>query len=168
VRSIVFQQLAGPAARAILGRVTDTVGSELTPQAFSNVTDDQLRAAGLSWNKIASLRDLSEKVTSGEVDIAHFARKRDDEVSDSLTQVRGIGKWSAEMFLMFELRRLDIWPIEDLGVRQGYGLIWGMDPSPKPKELLGFGEPFHPYRSIVALYCWEAVALAKGGDISLR
>lgn len=166
VRSIVFQQLNGRVAMAILGRVKETTGA-LTPEAIAKVTDDQLRAAGLSWAKVASLRDLSEKVASGEVPLERMGRMSDEDVTASLTSIRGIGKWSAEMFLMFELRRLDIWPVEDLGVRQGYGIAWGIDPPPKPKELMRLGEPFHPYRTILALYCWEATALAKGGDINL-
>lgn len=167
VRSIVFQQLNGRVAMAILGRVTETAGA-LTPEAFGKVSDDDLRAAGLSWNKVAAVRDLSQKVISGQVPLDRMSKLSDEEAVAALTNIRGIGKWSAEMFLMFELRRLDIWPVEDLGVRQGYGYAWGVNPPPKPKELLALGEPFHPYRTIVALYCWQAVVLAKGGDINLR
>ena len=95
--------------------------------------------------------------------------KATEEALDGLTGVRGIGRWTAEMFLMFELRRLDVWPVDDLGVRQGFGLAWGIDPPPAPKPLLALGDPFRPYRSILARYCWEAVALHRGGtDPSLR
>jgi DNA-3-methyladenine glycosylase II len=168
-RAIVFQQLAGRAAQAILGRVVDAVGGHLTAEALSRTSDEALRAAGLSANKLASLRDLSGKVLDGTVDFAKFARQSDDAVADRLITVRGIGRWTAEMFLMFELRRLDVWPVDDLGVRQGYGLAWGIDPPPTPKPLLALGEPFRPYRSILARYCWEAVALHRGGtDPSLR
>lgn len=168
VRSIVFQQLNGRVATAILERVRQATGT-LTPAAFARVSDDDLRTAGLSWAKVAAVRDLTEKVNSGEVPLDRINRLGDDEAVELLTTIRGIGKWSAEMFLMFELRRLDIWPIEDLGVRQGYGIAWKMDPPPKPKELALLGEPFHPYRSIVARYCWEAVALAHAEkDTSLR
>ena len=86
-----------------------------------------------------------------------------------LTTVRGIGRWTAEMYLMFELRRLDVWPVDDLGVRQGYALAWGLDPPPSARALEPLGDRFRPYRSIVARYCWEAVALFRGGtDPSLR
>jgi DNA-3-methyladenine glycosylase II len=169
VRAIVFQQLAGAAARAIHQRVRATVDGELTPAALAAVTDEKLRAAGLSASKLASLRDLSAKVLDGTVDLARLSRRADEEVVSHLTTVRGIGRWTAEMFLMFELRRLDVWPVDDLGVRQGYGLAWAVDPPPTAKELVPLGERFRPYRSVVARYCWEAVHLFRGGtDPSLR
>jgi DNA-3-methyladenine glycosylase II len=168
VRSITFQQLAGNAARAIHARVRATVAGALTPAALMAVPDDRLRAAGLSGNKLAALRDLSAKVSDGTVDLDDTARS-DDEIIASLVSVRGIGRWTAEMYLMFELRRLDVWPVDDLGIRQGYGLAWGLDPPPSAKELEPLGDRFRPYRSIVARYCWEAVALYRGGtDPSLR
>jgi len=169
VRSIVFQQLAGRAAQAIFGRVLTAVGGELSPEALAAVPDEVLRAAGLSANKLASLRDLSDKVLDGTVDLTTSSRRSDDEIIAGLVIVRGIGRWTAEMYLMFELRRLDVWPVDDLGVRQGYGLAWGLDPPPLAKELAPLGDPFRPYRSVVARYCWEAVALFRGGtDPSLR
>ena len=169
VRSIVFQQLAGRAAQAIFGRVLAAVGGELSPEALAAVPDEVLRAAGLSANKLASLRDLSAKVLDGTVDLTTSSRRSDDEIIAGLVTVRGIGRWTAEMYLMFELRRLDVWPVDDLGVRQGYGLAWGLSPPPLAKELAPLGDPFRPYRSVVARYCWEAVALFRGGtDPSLR
>jgi DNA-3-methyladenine glycosylase II len=169
VRAIVFQQLAGAAAQAILGRVVATVGGQLTPQAFAVVSDEALRKAGLSGNKLLSLRDLSAKVTDGTVVLSASARVSDDEIVARLVTVRGIGRWTAEMYLMFELRRLDVWPVDDLGVRQGYGAAWGITPPPTAKELTPLGDRFRPYRSIVARYCWEAAALFRGGtDPSLR
>ena len=168
VRSITFQQLAGSAARAIHGRVLATVPGDLTPASLTAVPDGTLRAAGLSANKLAALRDLSAKVTDGTVDLDNTAMP-DDEIIASLVTVRGIGRWTAEMYLMFELRRLDVWPVHDLGVRQGYGLAWQLDTAPTAKELEPLGDRFRPYRSIVARYCWEAVALFRGGtDPSLR
>src|SRR6185312_11158869 len=113
--AIVFQQLAGRAAKAILGRVVDAVGGHLTAEALSLTSDEALRAAGLSANKLASLRDLSGEVIDGTVDFTIFARQSDDVIVDQLTTVRGIGRWTAEMFLIFELRRLDGWPVDDLG-----------------------------------------------------
>ena len=169
VRSIVYQQLAGRAAQAILGRVRSTVGDTLTPETLTAVSDDALRAAGLSANKLASLRDLSAKLLDGAVDLNRLSRLGDDEVVAALTAVRGIGRWTAEMYLMFELRRLDVWPVDDLGVRQGYGLAWNLEPPPTAKELAPLGDRFRPYRSIVARYCWEAVVLYRGGtDPALR
>jgi 3-methyladenine DNA glycosylase/8-oxoguanine DNA glycosylase len=160
VRAIVFQQLAGAAARAIHGRVRAAVGPDLTPEAVAAVPDEVLRAAGLSGAKLASLRDLSDKVLDGTV-VLDVRRLGDDEIVTRLSTVRGIGRWTAEMYLMFELRRLDVWPTGDLGVRAGYGLVWGLDEPPKPKALEALGEPFRPYRSIVARYLWEAVALRR-------
>ena len=168
VRSIVFQQLAGRAARAIHARVRATVPGELTPAALTAISDETLRAAGLSANKLAALRDLSAKLIDNTIDLDKPARS-DDEIIASLVTVRGIGRWTAEMYLMFELRRLDVWPVDDLGIRQGYALAWQLDPPPTAKELAPLGDRFRPYRSIVARYCWEAVALYRGGtDPSLR
>jgi 3-methyladenine DNA glycosylase/8-oxoguanine DNA glycosylase len=169
VRSIVFQQLAGRAARAIHERVLATVDGELTPAALAAVPDETLRAAGLSANKLASLRDLSAKILDGTLDLAHTSRLDDEELIARLVTVRGIGRWTAEMFLLFELRRLDVWPVDDLGVRQGYGLAWRLERPPTPKELAPLGDRFRPYRSVAARYCWEAVALFRGGtDPGLR
>jgi len=170
VRAIVFQQLAGRAAQAIFGRVRSTVGETLTPEAVAAVPDDQLRAAGLSANKLASLRDLSAKILDGTVDLKRSSRLSDDELIAALVTVRGIGRWTAEMYLMFQLRRLDVWPVDDLGVRQGYGLAWKLDPPPSAKELAPLGDGFRPYRSVVARYCWAAVPLFRRGgtDPTLR
>jgi len=169
VRAIVSQQLSGRAAHVILGRVVIEVGGHLDAEAFSAVSDEQIRAAGLSANKVASLRDLSAKVLDGTVDLSSSRKKSDEEVIADLVTVRGIGRWTAEMFLMFELRRLDVWPVDDLGVRQGYGLAWGLATAPPANELVPLGDPFRPYRSVVARYCWEAVGLFRSGtDPSLR
>ena len=169
VRAIVFQQLAGAAASTIHGRMRRLVDGPLTPEALDAVPDADLRAAGLSANKLASLRDLSAKVLDGTVAFDRQGRASDDEIVERLVAVRGIGRWTAEMYLIFELRRLDVWPVDDLGVRQGYGLAWGINPAPNAKELAPLGERFRPYRSIVARYCWEAVHLYRGGtDPALR
>src|SRR6266849_3138422 len=170
VRAIVFQQLAGRAAQAIYGRVRATVGDTLTPETLNAASDTALRAAGLSANKLASLRDLSAKVLDGTVVLTRTSRRSDDELIASLVNVRGIGRWTAEMYLMFQLRRLDVWPVEDLGICQGYGLAWNLDPPPTAKQLEPLGDRFLPYRSIVARYCWAAVPLLRRGgtDLTLR
>src|SRR3954451_9487589 len=169
VRAITFQQLAGRAAQAIHGRVRALVDGPLTPEILSTVPDEALRGAGLSAAKLASLRDLSAKVMAGEIELGKRTRATDEELITKLTTARGIGRWTAEMFLMFELRRMDVWPVDDLGVRQGYGLAWGMNPPPTPKLLNPLGDRFRPYRSVAARYCWEAVPLFRGGtDPSLR
>lgn len=166
-RAIVFQQLAGHAAQAILGRVVARAG-RLTPAALNAVSDADLRAAGLSANKLASLRDLSAKVLDGTVDLTDASTRTDEELIARLTSVRGIGRWTAEMYLMFELRRLDVWPVDDLGVRQGYGFAWRIDPAPTPKQLAPLGDRFRPYRSVVARYCWRAVELYRGRRLGRR
>jgi DNA-3-methyladenine glycosylase II len=163
VRSVTHQQLAGAAAQAIHGRLVRALGEEITPERLLATPTKDLRAVGLSGNKVLSLQDLSTKVLDGTVVLEPrgLARESDDEVVARLTTVRGIGKWSAEIFLMFQLRRLDVWPTGDLGVRKGYGLAWGI-PTPTPKQLDVLGEPYHPYRSIVAWYCWRAAQLYAG------
>jgi 3-methyladenine DNA glycosylase/8-oxoguanine DNA glycosylase len=170
VRAIVFQQLAGRAAQAIYGRVRAAVGETLAPETLNAVSDAELRAAGLSGNKLASLRDLSARVLDGTVVLTRTSRRSDEELAAALTTVRGIGRWTAEMYLMFQLRRLDVWPVDDLGVRQGYGLAWKLDPAPTARQLEPLGDRFRPYRSIVARYCWAAVPLLRPGgtDAALR
>lgn len=163
VRAIVYQQLAGPAAQAIHGRVRASVPGPLTAEALVAVPDSDLRGAGLSANKLASLRDLSAKVLDGTVVLGPPGAVDDEEVIARLTAVRGIGRWTAEMYLMFELRRLDVWPVDDLGVRQGYGITWGLDPAPEARRMGPLGDRFRPYRSVAARYCWEAVALSRAG-----
>jgi DNA-3-methyladenine glycosylase II len=163
VRSVTHQQLAGAAAQAIHGRLVIALGHEVTPERLLATPTEELRAAGLSGNKTLSLQDLATKVLDGTVVLEPrgLARESDEEVVARLTTVRGIGKWSAEIFLMFQLRRLDVWPTGDLGVRKGFGLAWGIA-TPTPKTLEGLGEPYHPYRSVVAWYCWRATQLYAG------
>jgi DNA-3-methyladenine glycosylase II len=170
VRAIVYQQLAGRAAQVIYGRLRAAVGESLTPETLTAASDATLRAAGLSANKLASLRDLSAKVLDGTVVLARSSRRSDEELIAALVTVRGVGRWTAEMYLMFQLRRLDVWPVDDLGVRQGYALAWKLDTPPTAKELAPLGDRFRPYRSIVARYCWAAVPLFRRGgtDPTLR
>ena len=163
VRAIVYQQLAGRAAAAIHGRLVAAAGGEVEPEGLLALSDEQMRAAGLSRNKMASLRDLAAKVLDGTVVLAPrgLAAESDDEIITRLSAVRGIGTWTAEMFLMFQLRRLDVWPVGDLGVRRGYGLAWQV-PEPTARELKPLGDPFRPYRSVAAWYCWRAAELYAG------
>ena len=163
VRAIVYQQLAGAAAAAIHGRLVTALGNEMEPQALIALSDDALRAAGLSANKTASLRDLAAKVLDGTVVLSPrgLSRESDEEVVARLSSVRGIGRWTAQMFLLFQLRRMDVWPTGDLGVRRGYGLAWHV-PTPTARELQRLGDPYRPYRSVVAWYCWRAAELYAG------
>jgi DNA-3-methyladenine glycosylase II len=169
VRAITYQQLAGAAASAIHGRLITAMGGEVTPERLLSLPAEALRAAGLSGNKAASLQDLAAKMLAGTVvlDPAGLRRQSDTELVERLSEVRGIGKWTAEMFLMFQLRRLDVWPTGDLGVRKGFGLAWGI-PTPTPKQLEALGEPYRPYRSVLAWYCWRAAELyGRAADSAL-
>jgi DNA-3-methyladenine glycosylase II len=163
VRIITYQQLAGPAARAIHGRLEAALHDEVTPERLLTLSVDQLRAVGMSANKTASLRDLATKVLDGTVVVEprRLARLEDDEVIRRLSAVRGIGEWTAQIFLMLNLHRLDVWPTGDLGVRKGFGVAWSI-PTPSPKQLYALGEPYRPYRSVVAWYCWRAAELEFG------
>lgn len=167
VRSIVYQQLAGRAAAAIHGRLIDALGGAVDPAVLLSLSEEQMRTAGLSANKAASLRDLATKVLDGSVvlDSKAIAKETDEEFIRRLSMVRGIGEWTAQMFLMFQVRRLDVWPTGDLGVRRGYGLAWAV-PMPSPKQLAALGEPFRPYRSVVAWYCWRACEIYAGAGSS--
>jgi DNA-3-methyladenine glycosylase II len=163
VRAIVYQQLAGAAAAAIHGRLVAALDDDVQPEALLALSDESLRGVGLSANKAASLRDLATKVLDGTVVLSprRLSRQSDDEVVARLSTVRGIGPWTAQMFLMFQLRRLDVWPTGDFGVRRGYGLAWNV-PMPSARELEPLGDPYRPYRSVVAWYCWRAAELYAG------
>jgi DNA-3-methyladenine glycosylase II len=163
-RAIVFQQLSGKAASTILARVLKLFDLEIlgdivtfpSPQAFLAIDDDAKRAAGLSWNKIKAINDLSQKKIDGIVPDNHeITHLSDDEIVARLTSVRGIGRWTVEMYLIFTLGREDIWPIDDLGVRKGFQHIYGLEAMPKPKELEQLGEKLRPFRSYAAWYCWR-------------
>jgi DNA-3-methyladenine glycosylase II len=167
VRAIVYQQLAGAAAAAIHGRLVAALGGEVAPERLLSLPPETLRSVGLSGAKVASLQDLATKVLDGTVvlDPKGLRGQSDAEVVARLSTVRGIGKWTSEMFLMFQLRRLDVWPTGDLGVRKGFGLAWGI-PTPTVKELEPLGDPYRPYRSVVAWYCWRAAELYGGAAAS--
>jgi DNA-3-methyladenine glycosylase II len=160
VQAIVYQQLAGPAASAIHRRLIAAVDGTLTPERLLALSPEALRAAGLSGAKAASVTDLAAKVLDGTVvlDPDGLREESDAEVVSRLSAVRGIGRWTAEMFLLFQLERMDVWPTGDLGVRKGFGLAWGI-PTPTAKQLEPLGDPYRPYRSVVAWYCWRATEL---------
>ena len=155
--AIVSQQLAGRAAAAIWARVRALDPGGFDATAVVGLGPAALRAAGLSAAKAASLSDLAQRVVSGRLDLDELAGLADEEVIDRLTEVRGIGRWTAQMFLMFRLQRLDVWPSGDLGVRRGYAVVHGLAAAPSAKDLEGLGEPFRPWRSVAAWYCWRAV-----------
>jgi DNA-3-methyladenine glycosylase II len=157
--SVVYQQLAGKAAAAIFGRLCAAVGGPPSPEALTAVSDEVLRDAGLSGAKAACLRALAEAASSGNLDLGAARRMGDDELVEHLSAVRGIGRWTAEMFLIFTLGRLDVWPVGDYGVRKGYALAYGLPDLPTPRQLTPLGDAFRPYRSVAAWYCWRAAEL---------
>jgi 3-methyladenine DNA glycosylase/8-oxoguanine DNA glycosylase len=157
-RAIVYQQLAGKAAAAIHGRFVALYENKPTPEEVLATPDETLRSVGLSGTKAASIKDLAAKTLDGTVRLHNVGRLTDDAIVERLTQVRGIGRWTAEMFLMFQLGRPDVWPVDDYGVRKGWALIHGRaDALPTPKELQVAGEAYRPHRSVAAWYCWRAV-----------
>ncbi|MGH9075983.1 MAG: DNA-3-methyladenine glycosylase family protein [Acidimicrobiales bacterium] len=162
VRSVLHQQLAGAAASAIHGRLVAALGGQVTPESVLALAPGAMRAAGLSASKAASILDLAARVADGTVrlDPAGLAAEADEEVVDRLATVRGIGRWTAEMFLIFQLGRLDVWPVADLGVRRGYGLAWQV-PTPTPGQLRILGDPLRPFRSVAAWYCWRACEIHR-------
>jgi DNA-3-methyladenine glycosylase II len=160
VRAIVYQQLATRAAAAIHGRLVAALDGDVQPEGLLALSDEALRAVGLSRAKVVSLRDLPARVLDGTVLLSPrgLSRESDAQIITRLSAVRGIGSWTAEMFLLFQLRRLDVWPVGDLGVRRGYGLAWQV-PTPTARELQPLGDPYQPYRSVLAWYCWQAAEL---------
>ena len=156
-RSICYQQLAGRAAAAIHGRFAALFDGPPTPEAVLAMSMEQLRGVGLSGSKATSILDLAEKVDAGLVELDRMNRLPDDVVVRELVLVRGIGEWTAHMFLMFQLGRLDIWPTGDYGVRNGYSRMYGFSEMLTPKALHAEGDRFQPYRSLVAWWCWRAV-----------
>ena len=155
VRAIAYQQLAGKAAMAIHGRFVQSIGGGVTPEAVMATPEAALRAAGMSAAKTASIRDLAAKVLDGTVPLDGIEGYSDEEIIERLVLVRGIGRWTAEMFLLFELRRLDVWPVDDFAVRKGYARIHQLAEPPSPRELATLGDTYRPWRSVAAWYCWR-------------
>lgn len=157
LRAIVYQQLSGKAASAIHGRLLALFPAGLTPEQLLATGDQDLRGAGLSRAKIAALRDLATKSLDGAVpSLAALAEMDDLEIISRLTAVRGVGRWTVEMLLMFHLGRPDIFPVNDLGVRKGFMLVYGLAALPSPAELLEYGKRWKPYRSVASWYLWRA------------
>jgi DNA-3-methyladenine glycosylase II len=163
-RNIIYQQLHGNAAAAIHARVLALFGGvKLRPEDILGAPDEPLRGAGLSGSKLAALRDLAAKTVDGTVPtLASLRRMADEEIVERLTQVRGIGRWTVEMLLMFRLGRPDVLPVGDFAVRKGFALAYGLAESPKPKELAEYGERWRPYRSVASWYMWRATELPAG------
>ena len=157
VRSVMYQQLAGAAASAIHGRFLKLFTGALSPAAVLALPEGAMRSAGVSGPKVTAITDLAQKISDGTVPVHDLDGLTDDELVARLVQVRGIGRWTAEMFLIFQLRRLDVWPVDDYGVRKGWALAHRLKEPPPPKLLQGQGDQFRPYRTVAAWYCWRAV-----------
>ena len=159
MRAIIYQQLSGKAAATIHGRVVELFPTkrDVTPERLLKLSDAKLRGAGVSGNKAKALRDLARRTAAGE--IPTFAKLRkldDDEIVERLTAVHGIGKWTVEMLLIFQLGRPDVLPIDDLGVRKGYAIAHGLEEMPRPKALTELAESWRPYRTVGSWFCWRA------------
>ena len=162
--SIAYQQLSGKAAATIFGRVRALYPKRkwLDPEQLLATPDQALRAAGLSRAKTAALKDLAAKTIDGTVPTGRaLIRMSDDEIITRLTAVRGIGRWTVEMLLLFDLGRPDVWPVDDYGVRKGFAKTFGRRNFPTPKQLMKLGEKWRPYRSVAAWYFWRALDKPK-------
>ena len=158
--SIAYQQLNGKAAATIWGRVRALYGKRkwLDPATVLNTPDEKLRACGLSRSKTAALKDLAAKTLDGTVpNRRQLVRMTDEEIIERCTKVRGIGRWTVEMLLLFELGRLDVWPVHDYGVQKGFAKTFGKKKLPTPKQFAKIGEKWRPYRSVAAWYFWRAL-----------
>jgi len=158
--SIAYQQLSGKAAATIWSRVRALYPEKkyLDPKLILATPDEKLRAAGLSRSKVAALKDLAAKTVDGTVPSARqLAKMSDEEIIARLITVRGVGRWTAEMLLLFDLGRPDVWPVHDYGVQKGFAKTFGKRKLPTPKQLLKLGEKWRPYRSLAAWYFWRAL-----------
>jgi len=166
-RAIANQQLNGTAAETMLRRLVALFPGRKfpTPDDLLTASEDGIRSAGFSRAKVAALRDLAAKTLDGTVPLARVIRTLDDDaIVTRLTQVRGVGRWTVEMLLIFQLGRPDVLPADDFGVRHGFRLAYGLTDLPKPKELLLHGERWRPYRTTAAWYLWQVVNRAKAAS----
>jgi DNA-3-methyladenine glycosylase II len=158
VRSITGQQLSTKAAATIYGRLVDLYGGQTpTPEQILATDPEQLRAVGLSRAKAAYLRDLAEHIVDGELPVDKLAELPDEEVYERLIAVKGLGRWTVDMFLIFHLGRPDVLPVGDLGVRKAMQIEYGLDEMPKPSEMERIAEAWRPQRTLASLYLWESL-----------
>jgi DNA-3-methyladenine glycosylase II len=155
--AIVYQQLNGKAAVTIFKRFTDAAGDPVTPEGILRLSEQQMRAVGLSQQKSSYLRDLAEKTKTGVLEFERLGELSDGEVIEHLTQVKGVGVWTAHMFLMFTLRRPDVLPTGDYGVQVAMKKYYRRRKLPKPKDMEKIAKPWSPYRSIACWYLWRSL-----------
>ena len=156
-RSITFQQLHGKAASTIFARVQKAVGRSFTATAFLKAEADALRGCGLSRQKLAALTDLAEHVVSRKLNFKKLPELENEAVLEALTQVRGVGVWTAQIFLMFALQRPNVLPVGDFGIRNAVRQAYGLKEMPKPAELLKMSQPWHPYCTVASWYLWRSL-----------
>ncbi|MGH9613319.1 MAG: DNA-3-methyladenine glycosylase family protein [Bryobacteraceae bacterium] len=157
VRTITAQQISTKAAATIHGRLVALMPGGVDPEALLALTDDQLRQAGLSRQKMAYVRDLSAKAASGALLLHTLHELSDEEVIEAIVQVKGLGRWSAEMFLMFRLRRPDVLPVDDLGIVTAIQRLYGLRTRPKPDRIRKIGEAWRPYRTVACWFLWRSL-----------
>lgn len=158
-RSIVFQQLSTKAARTIYGRLEEAAGGKLTPESIQNLSVGEMRRAGLSKQKVGYIRDLAEHALSGKVDFARLPQMTDEEVIVALTDIKGVGEWTAHMFLIFALRRSNVLAVGDLGVRTAIQRHYRKRVLPKPAHIKKLARNWHPYCSFACWYLWRSLEL---------
>jgi DNA-3-methyladenine glycosylase II len=156
-RSITFQQLHGRAAKAIFERVKRATGGRLTASGFLELSEDDLRGCGLSRQKIASIRDLAERVQRKEIRFRKLPDLSDEQIIATLSQVRGVGVWTVQMFLMFALERPNVLPVTDLGIRSAIAKAYGLPGLPKPAEIDVISSRWHPYCTVACWYLWRSL-----------
>jgi DNA-3-methyladenine glycosylase II len=157
VRTITAQQISTKAAATIYGRLIALMPSGVTPDALLTLNDADLRQAGLSRQKAGYLKDLAAKVKSGELPIDSLHELDDESVIDAIVKVKGLGRWSAEMFLMFRLRRPDVLPVGDLGIVTAIQRLYGLRKKPKAARIMRIGEAWRPYRTVACWYLWRSL-----------
>jgi DNA-3-methyladenine glycosylase II len=165
-RAIVFQQLSTNAARTIYGRLEEAAGGKLTPEAIQSLSVGEMRRVGLSRQKLGYIRDLAEHAISGKVDFAKLPSMSDEEVIASLTDIKGVGVWTAHMFLLFSLRRPNVLPTGDLGVRMAIQKAYRKRKMPTPKQVEQMAKSWHPYCSYAAWYLWRSLELTKTENLN--
>ncbi len=163
VKSIVYQQLSGKVASVIFARLVDAAGGRLTPESILRLRPARMRAAGLSGSKTAYIRDLARHTRDGRIEFSKLADLPDEEIVRQLTEVKGVGPWTAHMFLIFALRRLNVLPTGDLGVRAAIRKAYGLEELPKAAKIESLAEPWRPYCSVATWYLWRSLE----GDANL-
>ena len=159
LRAIVGQQLSTKAARTIYGRVCDLFGGRTpSPEQLLEASEEDLRACGLSGRKVEYVRDLAAHVLGGELELDRLGELSDEEAIEEIVAVRGLGQWTAEMFLLFHLERPDVLSGGDLGIRKAVQIEYALEEMPSPQRVLEIGEPWRPHRSLASLYLWESLA----------